>query len=285
MKASKHFLAAIIILAFSAQLSGKAPLPRAVIITGQNNHNWPVSSAALERVFTDSGLFDVELAVSPGKGGDMSSFNVDFDGYDVVIVDYNGDEWNPGMKASFEEYARRGGGIIFYHASDNSFPAWKEYNRMNALGGWEGRNEKDGPYVYFLDGKLVKDPSPGKGGSHGKQHEYMMNRRSRHPVTRAFPDRWLHAKDELYDRMRGPGNIKQVLYSAYSPSELGGSGREEPLVFTVDYGKARIMHVMIGHAGPSLDDNPAMDCPGFKALMLRSAQWCARRPLTVKYTP
>jgi Trehalose utilisation. len=268
---------------FMAAASSKAPV-KVVIVTGQNNHNWPVSSVAIRDMLEKAGGFDVEVAVSPSQGKDMSSFAVDFSAFDVVIVDYNGDAWSPSMQSSFEEYARGGGGIIFYHAADNAFPEWEEYNKMNALGGWGGRDEKSGPYVYYRDGRLVKDMTPGPGGSHGQQHEYTMNRRSRHPVTKGLPSKWTHAKDELYDRMRGPGNIDKVLYSAWSPKELGGSGREEPLVFTVDYGKARIMHIMIGHAGPSIKDNPAMDCPGFKTLMVRSALWCAgRKPGGIRY--
>ncbi|MGN0201456.1 MAG: ThuA domain-containing protein [Candidatus Cryptobacteroides sp.] len=257
----------------------KAPL-KAVIVTGQNNHNWPVSSASIRSTLESSGLFDVQTAVSPAQGEDMASFNVAFREYDVVIVDYNGDSWNPSMRAAFEEYAGKGGGIIFYHAADNAFPEWEEYNRMTALGGWGGRDENSGPYVYYRDGVLVRDFSPGPGGSHGQQHEYEMLCRSSHPVVKGLPPVWTHAVDELYDRMRGPGNIGEVLYSAYSPSALCGSGREEPLVFTVDYGKARIMHIMIGHAGPSPEENPAMDCPGFKTLLVRSAQWCGRRKPT-----
>lgn len=270
--------------AFKTNAKDNQPV-KAVIISGQNNHNWPVSSVTLEKILKDSGLFDVTLVYSPGQGQDMTGFNVDFKSYDVVIMDYNGDSWNQKMRDDFVEYARNGGGIVFYHAADNAFRNWEEYNRMIALGGWEGRNEQDGPYVYYKGKKLFRDMTPGPGGSHGAQHEYMMNRHSHHPVTKAFPKQWLHAQDELYDHMRGPGNIKKVLYSAYADPELGGSGHEEPLVFTVDYGKARIMHIMIGHAGPTTAINPAMDCPGFKTLLLRSAQWCARRKPTVKYTP
>ena len=54
-----------------------------------------------------------------------------------------------------------------------------------------------------------------------------------------------------------------------------GSGREEPLVFSVDYGKARIFHCMLGHAGETLENNPAMQCAGFQTLILRAAEWCA----------
>lgn len=274
-------IAVLTFLAVSPELEAKAPI-KALILTGQNNHNWPVSSEAIRSTLESSGLFEVRTAVSPSAGGDMGEFNVPFDEYDVVIVDYNGDPWNQSMCAAFEDYARKGGGIIFYHAADNAFPQWEEYNRMIALGGWEGRDEKSGPYVYFKDGVLVRDMTPGPGGSHGQQHEYLMLSRSSHPVSKGLPQRWIHARDELYDRMRGPGNIGEILYSAYSPLELGGSGREEPLVFTVDYGKARIMHIMIGHAGPTLEDNPAMDCPGFRTILVRSAQWCGRRKPTYR---
>ena len=56
-----------------------------------------------------------------------------------------------------------------------AFSKWPEFNKICALGGWEGRNENSGPYVYWKDGKLVKDSSAGPGGSHGRQHEYVLN--------------------------------------------------------------------------------------------------------------
>ena len=232
---------------------------KTLILTGQNNHNWPVSSVVMKQVLENSGLFHVDILISPEKGKDMSSFIVDFSSYSLVVVDYNGDQWPEETKKRFVEYAQKGGGIVIYHAADNPFPDWDEYSKICALGGWEGRNEKSGPYVYWKDGALFKDMTPGAGGSHGRRHEYVLNNRnSEHPITKGLPAQWLHAEDELYDRMRGPGNIKDILYTAYSDKETGGSGREEPLVFTVDYGKARIFHTMLGHAGENPEENPAM---------------------------
>ena len=269
---TRIIIAALLIIA----ATGARKPQKALIITGQNNHNWPVSHVAIERILSSSGLFKVETAISPAKGEDMSGFKVDFRRYDVVVVDYNGDEWCDEMKSAFERYAADGGGIVMYHAADNSFPQWKAYNEMNALGGWEGRNEKDGPYVYWKDGALVHDMTPGPGGSHGAQHEYVMEcRDAAHPIVAGLPERWKHGRDELYDRMRGPGNIGDLLYTAYAPQELRGSGRNEPLIFTVDYGRARLCPIMIGHAGPTLEDNPAMQCVGFQTLLLRACEWCA----------
>ena len=133
------------------------------------------------------------------------------------------------------------------------------------------------------DGKLIKDSSAGVGGSHGKQHEYVLNARNHeHPIMKGLPNKWKHAQDELYDRMRGPGNIKDCLYTAYSDKETGGSGREEPLIFTVDYGNARIFHTMLGHAGETVENCPAMQCAGFQITLLRGAEWAATGKVTQK---
>ncbi|MBR7004616.1 MAG: ThuA domain-containing protein [Bacteroidales bacterium] len=278
----KSFISGMILSAVIFSSCSHKPLS-GVIITGQNNHNWPVSSEAIKLMLENSGLFSMDVAISPSAGEDMSSFSVDFSKYKFVVLDYNGDRWPETMDEAFLEYVRGGGGVIIYHAADNAFPEWEEYNKIIALGGWGDRNEDSGPYVYWKDGGLVKDTTPGPGGSHGARHEYVMNRRDRvHPIIKGLPERWKHAEDELYDRMRGPGDIKDLLYTAWAPAEKGGSGREEPLVFTVGYGKGRIIHIMLGHAGDSLEDNPAMQCAGFQVLMLRSAEWCATGKVTQK---
>ena len=254
---------------------------KTLLITGQNNHNWPVSHVVLEKILENSGLFEVDLAVSPAKGEDMSGFVLDFEPYQLVVLDYNGDAWPKETRDRFLAYAERGGGIVVYHAADNAFADWPEYNRICALGGWENRDEKAGPYVYWQGGALVRDDSPGVGGSHGKQHQYVLNgRKMDHPVTAGLPEHWLHGQDELYDRMRGPGNIKDLLYTAYSEKSTGGSGREEPLIFTVDYGKARIFHTMLGHAGETVENSTAMQCVGFQVTLLRGAEWAATGQVT-----
>ena len=276
MKRIGHILLmCIVLLSTIACANAKKPI-RGVIITGQNNHNWPVSHQAIKMTLENSGLFSLDVAVSPKQGEDMSDFSVDFGNYKLVVLDYNGDGWSAAMNAAFMDYVQRGGGVVVYHAADNAFTDWPAYNEMIALGGWGGRNEASGPYFYWKDGALQADTSPGNGGSHGFRHEFVLNcRAASHPITKGLPARWKHATDELYDRMRGPGGIKDLLYTAYSSPEQRGSGREEPLVFTVKYGKGRLFHIMLGHCGDSLDDNPAMQCAGFQTLLLRGSEWCA----------
>ena len=274
------FVVFSLLLAYT--VSARKPI-KTLLITGQNNHNWQVSHVVLKQILENSGRFDVDFVISPEQGKDMSGFVLDFSPYQLVVLDYNGDSWPEETNRRFLEYVQNGGGVVIYHAADNAFSKWPEFNRICALGGWEGRNENSGPYVYWKDGKLVKDSSAGPGGSHGRQPEYVLNGRDKvHPVVTGLPLKWRHAKEELYDRMRGPGNIRDILYTAYSDKETNGSGREEPLVFTVDYGNARIFHTMLGHAGATTEDNIAMQCTGFQVLLLRGAEWAATGKVTQK---
>lgn len=263
--------------------SGKNEKIDTLIITGQNNHNWQVSHIAIERILENSGLFSVDVAITPSAGEDMSSFTPDLEKYNLIILDYNGDRWNEATEKAFISYIRKGGGLVVYHAADNAFREWTEFNKITGFGGWNGRNEQDGPYIYLQNNELVYDDSPGIGGSHGPQHEFVLNGGNmNHPVTKGLPTEWLHAQDELYDRMRGPGKVRDILYWAHSSLEKNGSGRDELCLFTVEYDKARIFHTTLGHAGESLEDNIAMQCTGFQVTFLRGAEWAATGKVTQK---
>lgn len=255
---------------------------KVLIVTGQSNHNWEVSHLAIKQTLENSGLFTVNVALSPETGKIMSNFNPDFASYQLVVLDYNGYRWPEETERSFLDFVEKGGGVIICHAANNAFRDWKEYNRIIGFGGWEDRNETAGPYIYMRDGRLVYDKeSPGCAGSHGFQHEFVLNcSNPEHPVTKGLPVAWRHAQDELYDRMRGPGIVKDVLFWGYSDPATKGSGRDEMAIFTVDYGKARIFHTTLGHAGNTLDDNIAMQCTGFQVTLLRGAEWAATGNVT-----
>ncbi len=80
-----------------------------------------------------------------------------------------------------------------------------------------------------------------------------MIRDEEHPITKGLPLHWLHAKDELYDRLRGPGTNMKILATAYADKKQGGTGRHEPMVMTIDYGKGRVFHTPMGHADYSME--------------------------------
>ncbi|HYM12022.1 MAG TPA: ThuA domain-containing protein [Bryobacterales bacterium] len=250
---------------------------QALIVDGQNNHKWQETTPALKKLLEETGLFTVEVATSPPRGADMSGFLPDFSAYQVVISNYNGDPWPPAAKAAFEKYVRSGGGFVSYHAADNAFPEWQQYNEMIALGGWGDRNEKWGPYLRFQDGRIVRDPKPGPGGHHGKRHPFqVIIRDSRNPITSGLPHAWMHAADELYDSLRGPGEHLTLLATAYSDPATGGTGENEPMLFTVSYGKGRIFQTTLGH------DLEAIRCVGFITTFERGAEWAATGRVTQK---
>jgi type 1 glutamine amidotransferase len=255
-------------------LNAKDPI-KALVLTGQNNHYWQASHVILQKYLNESGIFVADVAVSPGKGEDMSSFRPDFSAYKVVVLDYNGDSWPEETNRAFIEYVKDGGGVVVYHAANNAFRNWKEYNEIIGLGGWENRDETDGPYVYFSEGKEIRDTSPGPGGSHGKQHEYKIVLRDKnHPITKDLPAAWTHNTDELYDRLRGPAKNLTVLATAYSDKETGGTGRDEPSLMVISWGKGRIFHTILGHVGND-PTHPAVEGASFIVTFLRGTEWAA----------
>jgi len=282
MKKQFIILAAVLSLLTFFSACKKENGYKTLIITGQNNHNWKVSSPILKQILDETGLFSTDIMTTPDKGGDMKQFNPDFSKYRLVVVDYNGDSWSEKTNAGFVDFVKNGGGVVIYHAADNSFPLWKEYNEMTALGGWGDRNQKDGPYVYYKNDKLVTDTSAGNGGSHGKRREYIVRTMiTDHPNTRDLPQRWLHGTDELYSQLRGPAKNMEILATAFADSAAGGGTmRDEPMLMTILYGKGRIFHTAMGHADEG--GGPAMQCAGFITTLQRGAEWAVTGEVTQK---
>jgi type 1 glutamine amidotransferase len=247
---------------------------KVLIVDGQNNHDWKGSTPWLKKLLEDTGKFTVEVATTPPAKGDMSTFKPDFAKFDVVVSNYNGEPWSDATKAAFEAFVKNGGGFVSVHAADNSFPEWPAYNQMIGVGGWGGRTEKSGPYVNFVDGKIVKDTTAGRGGSHGAQHEFLVETRdASHPIMKGLPEKWLHAKDELYDRLRGPAENLTVLATAFADPTKGGSGKHEPMLMALSFGKGRVFHTALGHA--KAEGKPAMECVGFITTFQRGTEWAA----------
>ncbi|XZE54004.1 family 16 glycoside hydrolase [Planctomycetaceae bacterium SH139] len=243
---------------------------RALVIDGQNNHNWKVTTPLIKQTLEATGLFEVEVATAPAAGEPMETFKPNFDAYGVVISNYNGQPWAAATQTAFEQFIAGGGGFVCVHAADNSFPKWPAYNRMIGLGGWGGRTEKDGPYVRFAEGQIVRQPEPGRGGSHGRRHPFTVVLRDQsHPITAGLPTAFMQAEDELYAELRGPAENLHVLATAFSATETGGTGQHEPILMTIHYGSGRVFHTTLGH------DATAMQGVAFQVTLQRGAEWAA----------
>ncbi|MDA9961810.1 ThuA domain-containing protein [Opitutales bacterium] len=248
---------------------------KVLLVDGQNNHNWKATTPVLKKALESSGRFSVTVSTSPARNGskdDWAQWNPKFGSFDVTLSNYNGQTWPESVQKGLEDYVKGGGAFVVVHAANNSFSGWLEYNRMIGLGGWGGRTEKNGPYLYFDDSsKLVRDPRPGRGGSHGAQHEFTVKlRQKEHPIVKGMPSEWKHAKDELYDSLRGPADKVEVIATAYSSK----SKRHEPIIMTISYGKGRVFHTPMGHADYS------MRCVGFQDVLRRGTEWAVTGKVT-----
>ncbi len=265
--------------ALTLLLSCAVPPPdkyRALIVDGQSNHRiWPTTTQYLKGYLEETGLFSVDIATTPPPGGPMDTFRPAFSDYRLVVSNYNGEPWGEAAMADFESYVSEGGAFVSVHSANNAFPEWTAYNEMIGIGGWGDRTERHGPYVRLRDGSFIRDDTPGIGGSHGIRHEFRIDiRDSEHPITRGLPTQWMHANDELYDRLRGPAKNLDVLATAFSTVESEGTGEHEPILMTIRYGEGRIFHTTLGHALIS------QRCNGFIATFQRGAEWAVSGEVT-----
>lgn len=264
-------------------LSAADPI-RVMLLDGESGgsyHKWALISPLLKKQLEETGLFQVEVVTAPPAGGDYSGFRPDFGKYGVVVWNYDApdERWPASLKQSFEQYVREGGGVVIVHAADNAFPNWPAFNEMIGVGGWRGRTEKHGPHWYYKDGKLTADSDPGAAGSHGQRTPFQVAARGKHPITEGLPPFWMHQGDELYARLRGPGKNVTVLATAYSDPSNNGSGKDEPVLMTVAFGKGRVFHTTMGH------DINALSSVDFVATFQRGTEWVATGKVTQKVPP
>ena len=214
-------------------------------LTGANNHDWERTGPFLRDVLTASGDFAVTYTEDAS-----AALEEDLSGVDLFFLDYNGPFWSDLAQESFLEAVLGGAGVVVLHAADNAFPGWIAYEKLVGL--------------------LWRE-----GTGHGKFHAFTVTiQNHEHPITAGLTD--FVTEDELYHRLVPMhGTHVEVLASAYSSPESGGTGNFEPMLMTTHYGEGRVFHTALGHVwkGSSL---AAIENAGFQETLLRGARWAAR---------
>jgi type 1 glutamine amidotransferase len=246
----------------------------AVIVDGVNNHDWAAATRAIKTILEGAGRFTVDVATFPKLP--------DFARYDVVIDNFNGGHtatgtrWPADAERALETYLRGGGGLVVFHAANNAFLNWPEFNQMIGLG-W--RDPSFGRGIAIGPGGRVNIVPQGEGlpPGHGPRHDFdVFVLEKDHPITRGLPAWWLHPSEQLTHGQHGPAEGLTIL--TYAFSEVSRQG--EPMDWVRDYGKGRVYTTMLGHTWKN-EPNPNLDDLNFQALFARGVEWAASGKVTL----
>lgn len=223
-----------------------------LLLIGANNHDWRRTAPYLQNLLTGSGRFSVTFATDASLvlEGDLKN-------YDLFLLDYNGASWSDRAQSHFLEAVRNGTGVVVFHAANNAFAGWTEYEKLVGL--------------------LWRE-----GTGHGQFHTFKVDiKDSAHPIMQGVTN--FETEDELYHRLVSMHATEvEVLATAYSDPEQGGTGNHEPVLMTTQYGEGRVFHTALGHVWEG-DPNcgyrgctlVALENEGFQTTLLRGSEWAA----------
>jgi len=257
-----RFLALSAALAAAGFAQTPPPKLQALIITGQNGHDWRATTPVLRKLLEETGRFEVRVT-EEFRGASPETLAP----YDVVVLNYyDGNKpalrWGERADTALLNFVRGGKGMVVYHFATAAFNGWTEFEKMCA-GNWRPNN-----------------------GHHSARHDFTVEiKDSAHPITRGMKASFPQANDELYANLKWqPEGTHHVLatawddHSLYKPNEkqpLPGKGLNQPMLWTVDYGAGRVFVTALGH------DPDAMKLPGFIATFVRGAEWSATGQVTI----
>jgi uncharacterized protein len=244
-----------------------------LIVDGVNNHDWAAGTRAIRSTLEGTGRFRVSVATWPEKP--------EFSKYDMVVMNFNSGHlpdskpWPAELERALVDYVRGGGGLVVYHAANNSFPAWPEYNDMIGLG-WRDPSFGEGRAV--VNGKVTVVPKgTGLPPGHGPRHDFeLFVLDPNNPITKGLPPHWLHPSEQLTHGQHGPAEGLTIL--TYAFSEVSHQG--EPMDWVRQYGRGRVYTTMLGHTWKN-EANPNLDDLGFQTLLARGTEWAATGRVTL----
>jgi len=226
----------------------KDGLIKVLILSGKNNHEWQKTTPVLVRLFKDAKLFSVSVTEKP-----ETLLYADLKKYNLVVSNWNtwpdnqvrlSNQW----ENDFEKYVNEGGGVLSLHAGASSFYDWEAYHRIG-IGRW---------------GKETHHGAPIRGKVYGFDQN--------HPITKGMST--FYIMDEIWEKTDiFPGS--KAISALSATDEKDGHPIDVQSVFVSQTGKGRCFFTTLGH------DERALLNSGLQTLLLRAAQWCAGREVTI----
>lgn len=247
----------------TAAAAAAADQIRVMILTGQSDysHPWQPTVPFMRETLNNTGRFDVRVEeevrgiTSPTLAG-----------YDVLVDYYYGPRLGEVTEKAIEEFIRGGKGMVGVHGVDyGPFFGQAGGNPQEPKRRMEGE-----PWPAFTEmvGMYWKIENIG----HTRRHVYPVQWTDReHPIAKGLPPVFL-ANDELHHRIDLKPNA-HVIATGYDdpaiPGGGGGTGKDEPVIWTVPFGQGRVVMTVLGH------DLLAMTQPGFIQAFTRAVEWTA----------
>lgn len=264
--------AVCLLSAVAAAQTASGPRPaqppplRILIVTGETDypyHDWRSTTPFIEKLLLNSGRFEVRVTEEPrGLTGYALS------GYDAVVLNYNGPRWGSQAEQALE-FLKSGKGMVAFHGVSYGALMGME---IGPKGRWVRSEKKDAEWTAYSD-MLGISWIPENIG-HAARHAFPVKLIDRdHPITRGMDPEFV-VNDELYHRMSHRPGI-HILAAAFDDPAKGGTGEDEPIAWTVSYGKGRVFHTTLGH------DTAAMYEAGFITMFARAVEWVASGNVTL----
>jgi len=245
------FLASPVVLAAQAtQAPASPPKVKVLILTGVNGHKWRETTPVLRDILERSGRFDVRINEEV-RGNTPETFAA----YDVLFLNYSDQRkpelwWDEHARQAMLDFVRKGKGLVCYHAANGAFNGWPEFDRL--VGGtWR------------------------ETGGHAPYHTYTVKIvDAKSPITQGLSS--FEQTDELYHGLSIQPTIHVLATAFDDPKNCAkdgkncGTGKDEPLIWTLLYGDGRVFQTALGH------DAKAMQSEGFAVTLQRGTEWAAR---------
>jgi type 1 glutamine amidotransferase len=232
---------------------------RVLVLTGSSDwsHPWQGTAPFMQGILTNTGRFDVKLEEEVAGITSATLAN-----YDVLVDYYYGPRWPEVTEKAVEDFIRSGKGMVGVHGI-----TYGPFFGQAGGSATEPRRLEGQPWAAFADmiGMTWKLDNIG----HATRHVFAVEWVDKdHPISRGLPPTFV-ANDELYHKIDLKPNVHVLATAFDDPNNKGGTGKVEPVIWTVPYGQGRVVMMVIGH------DLLAMSQPGFMDAFARSVEWAA----------